>query len=151
MNVYIGADHRGYTLKAKLMAWLGPMGHAVTDCGNYATDQDDDYPDFAFAVAGNVAVDGESRGILICGSGVGMTICANKISGVRAVTGTGAEQVRLGRQEDNTNVLTLAADWTSEEKAKELVNVFLNTDFVPMERYVRRIKKIEEKEAGSKR
>lgn len=146
MKVYVGCDHRGFGLKQELLPWLGQQGYEVSDCGNSVYDQDDDYPDFSLAVADAVAKAPGSRGIVICGSGVGVVIAANKVAGIRAANGVLAEEVRSGRQDDDMNVLALSADYTSLERARELISVFLKTEFVPLERFVRRLKKIAARE-----
>jgi len=168
MKVFIGADHRGFRLKEELKRWLTGLGHEVVDCGNTVYDKDDDYPDFSFAVA--EAVSSECRGstsqdrlaasgstisapgsllpcagIVVCGSGVGVTIAANKVAGIRCSTASCAAEVKCGREDDDLNVLAISADYGSG-KAREFINVFLSTPFVGRERYIRRLKKIEERE-----
>jgi len=147
MKIYIGADHRGFHLKEQLKSWLSNDGYEVVDCGNTIFDPRDDYPDFSFAVADKVAAESGSRGIVVCGSGGGATVAANKVRGVRAVMGVNAEDVRHNRDHNDINVLSLAADFTDGEKAKELVAVFLTTLYTPEERFVRRLKKIAAREA----
>lgn len=146
MKVFLGADHRGFALKEKIKLWLAQKGHQVTDCGNTTYDRDDDFPDFSFAVADEVAKDAETRGIVICGSGVGVTIAANKVKSIRASTALVVDEVRHGRAHDNLNVLAISSDYTSEEDAKAMISVFLETPFEHSERYTRRLKKIEERE-----
>jgi len=142
MTVFIGADHRGYPLKEVLKTWVTELGHTVTDCGNTVLDPHDDYPDFAFAVAHEVAYVKEYRGIVICGSGAGVSIAVNKIDGIRAVLGVTPEQVRDARSDDDVNVIALASDYLTEEQAKAVVKTFLDTPFDPQERFLRRIDKI---------
>ena len=143
MKVFLGADHRGFELKEKLKEWLKDKGHAVEDMGAYKLDPEDDYPDFAFAVAGKVAENpSEHRGILICGSGAGMDIAANKIRGIRATVVWNTESASQARSHDDVNIIALAADWTSPEVAGEVVRAFLDTPFSGEERHMRRIKKI---------
>lgn len=146
MKVFIGADHRGFELKNRLKTWLVSEGYNVTDCGNTAYEKDDDFPDFSFAVADNVAKTPESRGIVICGSGGGVVIAANKVRGIRCATGVIPAEVRHNRAHDNINVLALSADYLSEDEAIDLVRVFLNTSFLGDARLLRRLKKIEERE-----
>lgn len=145
MNIYIGADHRGFELKEKLKPWLTSLGHEVIDCGNTVYDKDDDFPDFSFAVADNVAADPKSLGIVICGSAGGVTIAANKVKSVRCVTGVNVGDVKHNRQHDDANVLALASDFTSFEEAQKLIMTFINTQFLNEERFVRRLKKIEKR------
>lgn len=143
MIIYIGADHRGFYLKETLKRALTKDGYEVIDLGNPESDQNDDYPDCAAAVAQKVAgTDGEVRGILICGSGIGVDIVANKFAGVRSALAVSAEQVRAGRHDDDVNVLSIAAGFTKEEDALAIARVFLGTPFEHDERYTRRLEKI---------
>lgn len=146
MKVYLGADHRGFALKEKIKAWLLTQGREVTDLGNTVYDPNDDYPDFAFAVAETVVADSGSRGIVICGSGVGVTIAANKIGGARCSTGVSPEEVKRGREDDDLNILAISADYTDAEKTKALITAFLTTAFAGDERHVRRLNKIKARE-----
>ncbi len=150
MVIYLGADHRGFNLKEALKSFLRDEGYEVHDMGASDYNKDDDYVDFAVQVAGAVARDSEhGRGILICGSGTGMDIAANKFRGVRATLGAMADQVFSARHDDNANVLALAADFMSELEAKKMVKVFLQTPFGDEERYRRRLEKIANIESGS--
>ena len=142
---YIGADHRGFKLKESLKSYLQEIGAAFEDMGATVYDPNDDYPDFAIVVAQKVSEDPENnRGILICGSGVGVDITANKIKGIRSALIHDAAQARASRNDDNTNVLSLASDFISEEKAKEIIKIWLETPFSGLERYARRLTKIKE-------
>lgn len=146
MKVYLGADHRGFHLKEKLAAWLRPH-HPLIDMGATSHDTSDDYTLYAEKVAAAVSADTAARGILLCGSGVGVDVVANKKDGVRASIGLSPAQVKEGRKDDDMNVLVIAADFTSEEKARELVEAFLHTQFDNAPRHERRlqdIKRIEE-------
>lgn len=147
MNVYIGADHRGFALKEKLKLWLVEQGHGVVDCGNTVLDPLDDFPDFSFAVAEKVAEDPKSLGVLICGSGGGVTIAANKVPGVRCVTAGRVEDVKHNRAHDDANVLAVAANFTDEKEAQKLITAFLETKFSGEEKYKRRIDKITDYES----
>jgi ribose 5-phosphate isomerase B len=149
MKLFIGADHRGFELKEKLKVWLAKLGHDVFDCGNTKFDPLDDFPDFSFAVAEKVSADGVAMGILICGSGGGVTIAANKVLGIRCVTAFRVEDVKHNRAHDDANVLAVAANFTSEEEAQVLVTAFVETKFSGEEKYKRRISKVEEYEAKS--
>ena len=143
MVIYFGADHRGFTLKETLRDYVKSVGYEAYDLGAKEYDKDDDYPDFARAVAEKVSKDAErSRGILICGSGVGMDVVANKFRNVRAVLMISPDQVYSARHDDDANVLVLAADMTSETDAKKGVQVFLETSFAGDEKYMRRLEKI---------
>jgi ribose 5-phosphate isomerase B len=144
MKIYIGADHRGFELKEKVKTWLIDIGYDVTDCGNIIYDKDDDYPDFAFAVADKVSQETDSRGIVICGSAGGVTFCANRVKKIRCAASLHIDEVKHNRNHNNMNVLALSADFTDLSVSKELVMVFLNTDFDPQERFLRRLKKIED-------
>jgi len=142
MTIYIGADHRGFHLKDKLAQWLQEEGHDVIDCGNTVYDPNDDFPDFSFAVADHVSKDQGSRGVVICGSGGGVTIAANKVKGVRCTTAVHVADVKHNRQHDDINVLALSSDYTDYDEAKELLAAFLLIAYEAQERYVRRLNKI---------
>ena len=146
MKVFIGADHRGFTLKEELKSWLIGQRHEVEDVGNAAFDPNDDYPDFSFSVADKVVTSPGSLGVIICGSGGGATFASNKVVGIRCVNGVESEDVRHNRDHNNINVLSLAADFIDSQKAKVLVKTFLTTPYKAEERFVRRLKKIEERE-----
>lgn len=148
MTVYIGADHGGFTLKSILIRWLTDRKYGVVDCGNTKLEPTDDFPDFAFAVADHVAREPESRGIVICRSAGGVTIAANKVRGVRCVTGVNPTDVAHNRGHDDANVLAIAGDYTNEKEAIELVRVFLTTPFAAEERFVRRLEKIKAREGA---
>jgi ribose 5-phosphate isomerase B len=141
--IYIGADHRGFELKAKINEWLVGRGFEFEDMGAFEYNSGDDYVDFAIAVAQKVSNSPENHfGIVICGSGIGVSIAANKVRGVRCGLGFEEDQVHTGRKDDNMNVLAIASENTDEFKALELVEKFLETDFVKSDRYLRRIEKI---------
>ncbi|MDO8598948.1 MAG: RpiB/LacA/LacB family sugar-phosphate isomerase [bacterium] len=142
MKVVIGADHRGFPLKEQLKAWLMQEGHAVEDVGAVALDPVDDYPDFGAAVGRVIAADPNARGIVLCGSGIGITIAANKIPGVRAGTCTTPEQCRNARADEDLNVLGLSADAHDLDAAKSIVTAFLDTPYSGLERHARRIEKL---------
>jgi ribose 5-phosphate isomerase B len=152
--IYIGADHRGFELKAKINKWLAGRGYDFEDMGAFEYDRDDDYTDFAIAVAQKVAESPEKHwGIIICGSGVGVEVAANKVKGIRAGLGFESDQVNAARKDDNMNVLAFAADNIDEVQALVLVEQFLETEFVMSDKYLRRIEKIkryESKTSGSK-
>ena len=143
MIIYIGADHRGFYLKETLKSALKSDGYEVIDLGNSEGDPNDDYPDFAAAVAEKVAgTDSEVRGIVVCGSGIGVDIVANKFAGVRSALAISADQIRAGRNDDDVNVLSLAAGFTTRDDALNIVHMFLSTPFKKEERYSRRLGKI---------
>ena len=145
--IYIGADHRGYELKEKLKIYLTELGFDYEDLGAKELVPDDDYPDYALAVAQKVAADSENnRGILICGSGVGVDVVANKVKNIRSALCFSIEQAKASRNDDDTNVLSLPADYISEDLVREIVKTWLKTPFSNLEHHVRRIKKISETE-----
>jgi ribose 5-phosphate isomerase B len=150
MTIYIGADHRGFHLKETLKEALGKDGYEVADLGDSAEKKDDDYTDFAGAVARKVAEGGgATRGIVICGSGIGVDVVANKFHGVRSALAISADQIRAGRADDDVNVLSLAADFIVPEDALAIARVFVSTEFKKEERYSRRLGKIAELESGA--
>jgi len=143
MVIYLGADHRGFNLKERIKKILHEQGYEVFDFGNTSYDEEDDYPDFASAVAKKISAEPErDRGIVVCGSGAGMEIVANKFKGVRAATAISADQIYKARHDDDINVLSLAADFTEEEDAGKMVKVFLETPFGGVARHKRRLAKI---------
>lgn len=128
MKVALGADHAGVEAKDALAAWLASRGHEVVDLGTRGKDSVD-YPRFAAAVGERVASGGAGRGILVCGSGLGMAIAANKVSGVRAVPVTSVEAARLSRQHNDANVLCLGARLNSPEQLKAITEAWMETAF----------------------
>ncbi|NUN10057.1 MAG: ribose-5-phosphate isomerase [Ignavibacteriaceae bacterium] len=142
MKVVIGADHGGFELKEFIKTIIPAMGYEVTDAGNHVYDAKDDYPDFAIAAAKTVAEGKAERGIIICGSGVGASIAANKIKGVRAGLCHDTYSARQGVEHDNMNVLCLGARVVGIEVAAELVKSFLNAKFTGEERHTRRLNKV---------
>ncbi|MBI2036979.1 MAG: RpiB/LacA/LacB family sugar-phosphate isomerase [Candidatus Liptonbacteria bacterium] len=151
LKVFLGADHRGFALKERIKAWLAEAGYAIEDMGAHALDASDDYPDFGLAVGREVAKNPEEhRGILFCGSGIGIAIAANKVRGVRASLVTSPELARAARNDEDLNVLSLSADHTDEESARRILEAFLSTPFSAEERHRRRKDKITRAEhAGS--
>ena len=142
MRVTIGADHGGFPLKAELAAYIQELGYELVDVGAHHFDPLDDYPDFAEAVALNVAEGKSERGVMICGSGVGASITANKIRGVRASVCHDTYSAHQGVEHDEMNVLCLGARIVGGEIAREIVAAFLAARFIPEEKYVRRLNKI---------
>src|SRR5438552_11226547 len=128
MKISIGADHAGFLLKERLRLKRLADGHQVADRGT-DSEQSCDYPEFAAAVARDVAAGLSERGVLVCGSGVGMSIAANKISGVRAALGTSEDQVRLTRAHNDANVLALGARSLDADAAARMVDAFLQSNF----------------------
>lgn len=151
MIIYIGADHRGFQLKEILKKFLQDKGYTVKDFGNDHYDENDDYPDFASLVASEVSRDFiGSRGILICGSGVGVNIVADKFLRVRSVLAISPDHVLASRNDDDTNILALAADFLTGEQAKQIAAVWLLTPFSNNPRHKRRIEKIYKIESASR-
>ena len=140
MKISIASDHAGFDLKTKIADLLRSEGHEVVDFGTDSTESVD-YPDFAEPAAREVAAGAADRGVLVCGSGVGVAIVANKVDGVRAVHAHDAEEAAMSRQHNNTNVLTLGERTTTPEAAAEIVKAFLSTDFEGG-RHERRVEKI---------
>jgi ribose 5-phosphate isomerase B len=128
MRIALGADHAGVGLKDDLKQLLDARGITYEDFGTHST-ASVDYPDFASKVAHEVAAGHFDRGILVCGSGIGMAIAANKVAGIRAMAVGSEEATRLSRQHNDLNVLALGARLTPPDEAKALVNIFLDTPF----------------------
>jgi len=128
MRIAIGADHAGVALKDQLKQWLIDRGDAVDDVGTHSTDSVD-YPDYAALVAHAVAGGTADRGVLVCGSGIGMAIAANKVHGIRAAPIVDEASARLSREHNDANVITLGARLTALEEAQELLRIFLTTEF----------------------
>jgi len=145
MRVAVGADHAGVALKADVVRMLREMQHDCDDLGT-AGEGSVDYPDYAERVARGVAAGDYDRGILICGTGIGMAIAANKVAGVRAAPVTDVDVARLAREHNDANVLALGARLVGRERALELVRVFLETPFAGG-RHDRRVQKIAALEA----
>lgn len=127
-KLYIASDHAGFDFKANVIEYLKTKNIEVEDCGCYSKDSVD-YPDYAQAVANKVLSDNNSEGILICGSGIGMDIAANRFKGIRAALIYEPELAVLSRTHNNANVLVLAARFTDENKAKEIIDTWLKTSF----------------------
>jgi ribose 5-phosphate isomerase B len=138
--IYLGADHRGYSQKERISGELEMWGYDFTDLTK-KIDEEDDYPDIALSLGEKVARE-KVKGIILCGSGGGMCMAANKVPGVRAGLGFEEKQVRKLREDDDINVLCLSTDFVDEEKNVALVRIFLETVFSSEERDIRRIKKI---------
>jgi len=140
VKVALGADHRGFGLKEELKRWLTARGHEVTDFGP-ASAGCVDYPDYAFRVAGAVARRKVERGILICSTGIGMSIAANRFTKVRAALCSSVRQARLSREHNDANVLCLGADFVSAPEARRIVGVWLKAEFAGG-RHARRVAKL---------
>jgi ribose 5-phosphate isomerase B len=141
--LYIASDHAGYQLKKHLVTFLNnTLKIPVKDLGPEKFDEDDDYPDFALTTAKKVTESKTNIGILICGSGNGICLAANKVNGVRAILGYNIEAAEFGRKHNDANMLCLAGRVLSDEHATAIVKKFLETEFTNDERHVRRLKKI---------
>jgi ribose 5-phosphate isomerase B len=140
MKIAIGADHAGFSLKEKLRQRLAGEGHEVVDFGTGSLESCD-YPDFAQAVGRDVAQGRSDRGILVCSTGIGMAMAANKVDGVRAAPAQNDDEVKFTRQHNDANVLTLGARYMDENRALELIDIFLKTEFAGG-RHARRVAKI---------
>ncbi|QQG43584.1 MAG: RpiB/LacA/LacB family sugar-phosphate isomerase [Candidatus Daviesbacteria bacterium] len=144
--IFIGADHRGFELKERLKKNLIDEGYEITDLGNDHLDGNDDYVIFAEKVAKAVVNDIENRGIILCGSGVGVDMVANKIDGVRSALVFDIARAKQAREHEDANVISLPADVLDEETALEIVKTFLTTQFSGEERHVRRLEELEKVE-----
>jgi ribose 5-phosphate isomerase B len=143
MLIAIGADHAGFTMKEEVSAMLRGLGHDVVDVGAHHADPSDDYPDFAEAV-GKAIIEGRAeRGVLICGSGVGVSVAANKMPGIRAAVCHDAYSAHQGVEHDNMNVLVLGSRIIGPELARELVRTYLAAQFSGEERHRRRLAKVD--------
>ena len=144
MKIFIGTDHAGFELKNKLYEYLINKGHDVVDVGPFEYEKLDDYPDFAFEVATKVIGEDDSKGILICTSGQGMAMAANRVRGIRAAVVWDEEAAKHSREHNDANVISLPGKRVSEEEAKKIIDTWLETEFTNEERHKRRIAKIEE-------
>jgi ribose 5-phosphate isomerase B len=142
MKIVIGSDHGGFDLKRVITHCLSDKGYEVIDAGAFVHEPLDDYPDFARTVAETLLKGGAERGILICGSGVGASVAANKFPGISAALCHDSFSAHQGVEDDNMNVLCLGARVIGEELAKELVSFFLAARFSGAERHVRRLGKV---------
>lgn len=145
MKIYVGADHNGFHLRNNLIDYLKRAGHDVQDDGDDRLDPQDDFPVFAAKVVHHVlaSADPEPRGILICGSGQGMCMAANRFKGIRACMGYDRESIVATRRDEDSNILCLAARILEKDKVNVLVETFLNTPFAGLGRYQRRIQEMD--------
>ncbi len=159
MKIFIGSDHAGYELKEKLKTFLSGLGHEVEDKGPFSYDANDDYPDFIRPVAEAVAAQNDAFGVVLGGGGHGAAMCANRVAGVRAAVFYGPrnpisavdiagresadpyEGVRLSREHNNANILSIGARFVTDTEAEEAVKIFLETKFSNDARHTRRIAK----------
>jgi len=140
MKIHIGSDHNGFAYKQQLIAALQKMGHDVIDEGDKVDNPDDDFPEFAGKVSVALLADSDpnARGILICGSGQGMCMAANRFKGIRASLCWNEEEAKASRNDDDSNVLCLSSRYISLNETESIINVWLNTAFAGAPRFVRR-------------
>lgn len=145
MKIFIGADHNGFHTKNRLVNYLRLAGYDVVDDGDTTFQQDDDFPVFAHKVVMDMKRNDihESRGILICGSGQGMCMAANRFNGIRACLGYNVQSVKSSRNDDDSNVLCIPVDSVKENDINVLVETWLHTPFASAPRFIRRIKEID--------
>ena len=148
MRVGIATDHGGFGLKEELVAQLRAAGHEVVDFGAHASSPDDDYPDFVLSLARAVVAGKVDRGLAICGSGVGASVCANKVPGIRAALIHDHFSARQGVEDDHMNVLCMGGRTVGPAVAWDLVQTFLGAEFSQAERHLRRLGKVAHLEAG---
>ena len=142
MRISIGADHAGYDMKCELIDFVESLGHSVHDVGTFEPDKPDDYPDYAKLVAEDLRNGQADRGILVCGSGVGVSIAANKFKGIRAAMCHDHYSAHQGVEHDDMNVLVLGARIIGPMLAQEAARAFLGAKFSQEERHVRRVNKV---------
>ncbi len=142
MRIAVGADHAGFEMKGLLIPWLQASGHQIADLGAHRFEPNDDYPDFAAAVARAVQARDADRGIIVCGSGVGACITANKVLGVRACLCHDSFSSRQGVEHDDMNIVCLGGRIIGVELAKEVLRAFLSASFIAEPRFQRRLDKL---------
>ena len=142
MKISIGADHAGYEMKQQLIGFVQKLGHVVHDVGTFTPNQPDDYPDYAILVAEDIRSGQAERGILVCGSGVGVSVAANKFKGIRAGLCHDHYSAHQGVEHDDMNVLVLGSRIVGPMMAQDAVEAYLNANFTKEERHVRRLNKI---------
>jgi ribose 5-phosphate isomerase B len=145
MNLYIGADHNGFTYKQAIVAFLVRSGHTVINSGDSNANPDDDFPQFAAQVVHAMQADSdtEAKGILICGSGQGMCMAANRFKGIRASLCWNEQEARAARNDDDSNVLCLSARYLSEPDTESIITTWLATSFAAAPRFIRRIQQLD--------
>lgn len=138
----MGADHAGYELKQQLIGFIRSLGHTVTDVGTFEPGKPDDYPDYAILVAEDIRAGRADRGLLVCGSGVGVSVAANKFKGIRAGLCHDHYSAHQGVEHDDMNVLVLGSRIIGEMTAQDVTEAFLKANFSGEERHVRRLNKV---------
>lgn len=156
--IYLGSDHGGFDLKEKIKKWLTLWEYAWEDLGNTYYDNEDDYPQFAFAVAEKIVGEEKNgkkfpvpwtdrpKGIVCCRSSAGIVIAANKVIGARAAVSNSVRSAKHNRCHNDVNILALSGDWLEDYQAKKVIKVWLETEFSGEERHVRRLRQIEDYE-----
>jgi len=146
MKIYLGADHNGFDLKAKLEDFLTRSGYTVVDAGDVKLDPNDDFPQFAGRAVTQLLGDDDknARGILICGSGQGMCMAANRFKGIRASLCWNLAEARSARNDDDANVLCLSARSLTTEEAQSIVTTWINTPFAGATRFKRRLQELDQ-------
>jgi ribose 5-phosphate isomerase B len=142
MRISIGADHAGFEMKKMLIEFMEKLGHTVHDVGTFEPDKPDDYPDYATLVAEDIRSGGAERGLLVCGSGVGVSVAANKYKGIRAAMCHDHYSAHQGVEHDDMNVLVLGARIVGPMMAQDATEAFLSATFSGEERHVRRLNKV---------
>jgi ribose 5-phosphate isomerase B len=146
MKLYIGADHNGFDYKQRLSELLRQAGHDLVDEGDISRQPDDDFPQFAGRVVSALLADSDTdaKGILVCGSGQGMCMAANRFKGIRAALCWDVEEAKASRNDDDSNILCLSARYTPYEDAEAIVNAWLATPFAGAPRFIRRLKELDQ-------
>jgi ribose 5-phosphate isomerase B len=142
MKISIGADHAGYDMKQQLIEYIQKLGHQVHDVGTFEPGKPDDYPDYAVLVAQDIRSGAAERGILVCGSGVGVSVAANKFKGIRAAMCHDHYSAHQGVEHDDMNVLVLGARIIGPMTAQDATDAFLKAQFSGEERHLRRLNKV---------
>ena len=142
MKISIGADHAGYDMKQHLVEYIRKLGHKVHDVGTFEPGKPDDYPDYAILVAQDIRSGAAERGVLVCGSGVGVSVAANKFKGIRAAMCHDHYSAHQGVEHDDMNVLVMGARIIGQMTAEDATAAFLNAKFSGEERHVRRLNKV---------
>lgn len=130
MKIAIGADHAGFYFKEELKEYLNNCGYEIEDFGATSFDENDGFPDYAIPVANSISIGKNERGVLVCGSGIGVSIAANKVRGVRAVNCTCKEFAKLSREHNDTNVICFPGRFLDINDAKEYLDIWLSTEFL---------------------
>ena len=144
MKISIGADHAGYEMKQQLIEWIQKLGHTVHDVGTFEPGKPDDYPDYAVLVARDILEGKADRGVLVCGSGVGVSVAANKFRGIRSGLCHDHYSAHQGVEHDDMNVLVVGARIIGQMMAQDVAEAFLKATFSGEERHVRRLNKVKE-------